>query len=94
MLAKLTSPKVLLFALFLYTAIPSFAQKKVEGKVTGPDGKPVFGATVTAKGTTVSTVTSTDGSYSITLPASSSILEISYVVNQTKQLNLRNKTTL
>ncbi|HKO82576.1 MAG TPA: TonB-dependent receptor plug domain-containing protein, partial [Chitinophagaceae bacterium] len=93
MLAKLTSPRVLVFALFLCAAIPSFAQKKVEGKVTGPDGKPVFGATVTAKGTNVSTTTSTDGSYSITLPANSSVLEITYVGNQSVELNVSNRTT-
>jgi TonB-dependent starch-binding outer membrane protein SusC len=93
MLAKLTSPKVLLFALFLFASVPSFAQKKVQGKVMGPDGQPVIGATVTAKGTGVSTTTGADGSYSINLPANSSILEITYIGNQTEELNVSNRTT-
>ncbi len=92
MLAKLTSPRVLLFVIFLYAALPSFAQKKVQGKVTGPDGKPVFGATVSVKGTSVSTTTSEDGSYSITVPGNSSVLEVTYVGNQTEELNVSDKT--
>jgi TonB-dependent starch-binding outer membrane protein SusC len=93
MLAKLTSPKVLLCVLLLAVSFSSIAQKRVEGKVTGPDNQPVFGATVSVKGTNVVTTTSTDGLYSITLPANSSVLVISYVGNQTVELNVSDKTT-
>lgn len=93
MLAKLTSPKVLLCVLLLAVSISSIAQKRVEGKVTGPDSKPVFGATVAVKGTNVVTTTSAEGLYSITLPANSSVLVISYVGNQTVELDVRDKTT-
>ena len=71
----------------------SIAQKRVEGKVTGPDNQPVFGATVSVKGTNVVTTTSTEGLYSITLPANSSVLVISYVGNQTVELDVSDKTT-
>ena len=47
----------------------AFAQKNVSGKVTGPDGKAVGGATVSVKGTAVATSSSADGSYIIAVPA-------------------------
>lgn len=93
MLAKLTSPKILLCVLLLAASFSSIAQKRVEGKVTGPDNQPVFGATVSVKGTNVVTTTTTEGRYSITLPANSSVLVISYVGNQTVELNVSDKTT-
>ena len=66
----------------LLTALLSgslFAQKVITGKVTGPDGKPVFGATVTVKGTIVATTTAADGSYSISMPSGSKVLIFSSV---------------
>ena len=55
------------------------AQKTVTGKVTGPDGKPIFGATVAVKGTVIATSTATDGSYSIVMPSGSKTLIFSSV---------------
>ncbi len=79
MLAKLTTLKGSFLLLLLIVALPSLAQRKVEGKVTGPDSKPVFGATVAVKNTNVATSTSTDGMYSIILPPNASVLVFSYV---------------
>ncbi|WP_276502233.1 SusC/RagA family TonB-linked outer membrane protein [Terrimonas pollutisoli] len=94
MLAKLTQLKKAIFSgILLAVMATAFAQqKKVEGKVTGPDGNPVFGATVSVKGTTISTTTATDGSYSITLPANSSVLVVSYVGNQPVELDVSGKS--
>jgi TonB-linked SusC/RagA family outer membrane protein len=55
-----------------------WAQNKITGKVSDENGAPVFGATVVVKNTNVSTVTGTDGSFSITAPANST-LQVSYV---------------
>ena len=93
MFAKILPLKGLLLALMLVATLPALAQKKVEGKVTGPDGKPVFGATVSVKGTNIATTTSTDGLYSITLPANSSVLVFSYVGYDTYEVNVNGKTT-
>lgn len=79
MLAKLTTLKGSFLLLLLIVALPSLAQRKVEGKVTGPDSKPVFGATVAVKNTNVATSTSTDGMYSIVLPPNATVLVFSYV---------------
>ena len=62
MLEKLTAPRLWLLMLALILSTISFAQRRVAGRVTAEDGKPVAGATVTAKGTTTSTQTGDDGS--------------------------------
>ena len=95
MLAKLTQlKKVILSGILLVIFATSFAQqKKVEGKVTGPDNSPVAGATVSVKGTNIATTTSGDGLYSVTLPANSTTLVVSYVGYQSVELNVRDKST-
>ena len=55
------------------------AQQSVKGRVTDAAGVPLAGATVTVKGTKITAQTDANGHFSITLPASSSRLEISYV---------------
>jgi TonB-linked SusC/RagA family outer membrane protein len=54
-------------------------KKNVSGKVTGPDGKAVGGATVSVKGTAVATSSSADGSYIIAVPAGGTTLVVSSV---------------
>ena len=94
MLAKLTAlRRVILITLLFMAALPALAQKKIEGKVTGPDGKPVLGATVSVKGTTIATTTTTDGMYAITLPANATVLVVSYVGYQPIELNVKNNSS-
>lgn len=69
---------LLMLYLLLYTA--ATAQKSVTGKVTSSlDNQPVNGATVTVKGTNLGTSTSTDGSFSLTVPAGKNALVISSI---------------
>src|SRR5215471_6931532 len=79
MLAKLTLLKGSPLLVLMLAALTSMAQKKVEGKVTGPDSKPVYGATVSVKNTNIATSTTPDGMYSITLPPNSNVLVFTYV---------------
>ncbi len=66
--------------LFLFLSSSLHAQKKVTGTVTNSkDKQPVAFATVTVKGTNVATVTTTTGSFAITVPASKTKLVISSV---------------
>ncbi|HOL29224.1 MAG TPA: SusC/RagA family TonB-linked outer membrane protein, partial [Paludibacteraceae bacterium] len=52
----------------------------VQGKViSDEDGQPVIGASVLVKGTTTGTITGTDGSFSITVPAGNRTLVVSYI---------------
>lgn len=51
----------------------------VAGRVTGSDGEPLVGATVSLPGRTLGTVTDVDGRYRLTLPGDASELSFSYV---------------
>lgn len=56
----------------------TFAQKAVTGVVTGNSGDPLIGASVIATGTNVGTITDLDGSFSLTVPAGVTSLQVSY----------------
>ena len=63
---------ILILVALCQTAL--FAQtSRVTGKVTGPDNKPVAGASVTISGTTNGTVTDTDGNFTLSVPANASL---------------------
>jgi TonB-linked SusC/RagA family outer membrane protein len=76
---------VSLLTVFTLTA---YSQKQVHGKVTGPDNKPVFGATVTVKGTNVATSTTENGLFSITVPNNQKILVVTYVDYEPTEVNI------
>ena len=80
--------RMLQTAFLLLAFMPAMAQSqvKVTGIVTGPDGAPLFGASVVQKGTTNGVVTELDGSYAITV-AQGVELEYSYVGYVTQTFN-------
>src|SRR6186997_1898023 len=51
----------------------------VSGKITNDKGEPLFGATVTEKGTNNATTAKEDGSFTLTVASEKSVLVISYV---------------
>ncbi|HEV8505737.1 MAG TPA: SusC/RagA family TonB-linked outer membrane protein, partial [Chitinophagaceae bacterium] len=71
---------------FLFLSSVAFCQRTVTGRVTDQDAKPLANATVSVKGTTVSTLTNADGQYSITLPANSNTLLFTYVGYQLSEV--------
>ncbi|HEY2722686.1 MAG TPA: TonB-dependent receptor plug domain-containing protein, partial [Chitinophagaceae bacterium] len=81
-------------ALFLLVSSAIMAQTRVSGKVTGPDSKPVFGATVAVKGTNVAVTTATDGSYSVLMPRNTEILVFSYIGYEVSEVNVRGNNVL
>lgn len=71
---RLSETIALLFAFILLSA-GAIAQTVVSGKVTdSKDGSALVGVTVTAKGSRVSTQTSSDGTYKISVPAGTKVL--------------------
>lgn len=92
MLAKLTKLKGILLTLLLAATLPAISQKKVDGKVTGPDGKPVYGATVSVKGSNVAASTSPEGMYSIVMPANANTLVFTYVGYEISEINVTGTT--
>ncbi len=88
MLVRPTAKRYLLTLLVLLFVTVGFAQRKITGKVTGPDSKPVSGATVSVKGTNVATSTSEEGIFSLTVPANQNVLVISYVDYEVNEINI------
>jgi len=86
--------RLLFLACFLLLSSIVVAQTRVTGKVTGPDGKPVLGATITVKGTNVATTTTMDGTYAITMPAKTDVLIFSYIGYEVSEVNVRGNNTV
>ncbi len=69
-------------------------QKSVSGKVTDENGEPLPGVTVIIKGTTQGTVTSFDGSYSITDVPENVTLQFSFVGMKTQDIEVGNQLNI
>lgn len=84
----------ILLAMFL--GISVFAQtKKITGKVTdATDNAPLPGVTVSAKGTTIATQTTADGSFSLDVPQSARTLVFSFVGHQTREVEIGSSATV
>ena len=85
---------VLLILPLLQLTIFTFAQNvfPVTGKVTDNTGKPLEGVTVQVKGTSISTETKSDGSFSINAPSGSSVLVFSSVGFTPQEHPVQNKS--
>jgi TonB-dependent starch-binding outer membrane protein SusC len=81
---------LLLQGLFLHVNAQEIS---VTGKVSGPNNEPLSGATVTVKGSSVSTTTNDAGIYKITLPGSRSVLVVSYAGMTSKELTVTSPGT-
>ncbi|MCW1735053.1 TonB-dependent receptor [Anaerorudis cellulosivorans] len=68
-------------------------QKTITGKVTDTNGEPIIGATILVKGTTIGTVTDTDGNFSLRIPVNAQTLQVSFVGMKTQEIPIANRTT-
>jgi TonB-dependent starch-binding outer membrane protein SusC len=84
----------LLLAIFFLFSNGVSSQTTIKGKVTGPDGNGIEGATVNVKGTQTSTITNTTGDYSIKVPGSNSVLVFSFVGFNAKEERVGTRTTI
>ena len=87
--------KAVVLCTMLFLSHVSYSQNKVvSGKVTdSKDGSPLPGVTVNAKNSTVSTQTTTDGSFSISVPAASKSLVFSSVGFDRQEVSIQGKIT-
>ncbi|HMK18354.1 MAG TPA: TonB-dependent receptor [Chitinophagaceae bacterium] len=85
-LVKLTSYFSLSILLLLFAFVAN-AQKQVNGTVKSPTG-PVAGATVVVKSTNVATQSDASGKFSIMVPEGKSVLVISFVGLDTKEVDV------
>jgi len=92
-LIKAKKPFLFLASFLLLSSI-IIAQTRVTGKVTGPDGKPLLGVTVSVKGTNVASSTTTDGAYSIQMPPNTGTLIFSSVGFEVSEVNVRGNNSV
>ncbi|WP_235893396.1 carboxypeptidase-like regulatory domain-containing protein [Litoribacter populi] len=92
--------KVLLFVLaFLVMAANGHVMAQQQRVVTGTviseeDGEGLPGATILVKGTSIGTTTDLDGNFSISVPAGSNVLIISYVGLTTQEIPIGDRSNI
>ena len=73
----------------LMTTLGAFAQNKtVTGTVLDSTGESIIGANVMVKGTTSGTITDVDGNFSLSVPAATKTLEISFIGYETATVTI------
>ncbi|MEN9570351.1 MAG: hypothetical protein RL172_1582 [Bacteroidota bacterium] len=85
--------RLLLLSVSLFVFSVGYAQKTVVGVVKDNNG-PLSGATISVKGTNIATVSSPDGTFSITLPKTNSTLVVSSVSYATKEIKVTDQANL
>ncbi len=78
--------RVLLLVMALILNIEVYAQTTVNGLVIDSNREPVIGASVLVKGTTTGAATDFDGRFTLKVPDENSILVISYVGCETREI--------
>ena len=76
--------------------VPAFSQRgvTVKGTVIDNDGLPVIGAAVTIKGTTNGVAAGADGSFVITVPGETAVIEVSALGYSTQEVKIGKQRTL
>lgn len=82
------------FTIMLVVLFQSFviSQQTISGVVTGSDNEPVIGASIIVKGTTVGTITDSDGSYSLVVPEGGTTIVVSYLGYLNQELLIADNT--
>lgn len=78
----------LVAAFLLFHLSVSAQQRAISGTVTGTDNAPFPGVSVMIKGTTVGTLTGSDGKFTLSVPESAKILVFSFVGMKTEEVGL------
>lgn len=87
--------KKLFIVILVFLSVTLFAQaKNITGKVVDPDGNPIPGVTIIAKGTTVGTASNENGEFSLDVPEEDNVLVFSFVGMKTKEVNVEGKTSI
>jgi len=84
--------RILALLVCVFTLLHSYAQDKtITGIISDQYGGPLIGATISVKGSDVTTITDGAGKFSLRVPATSKAIVVSYVGMQTKEVSLGNK---
>lgn len=90
------SPRVFAaVAAILFSAFSLFAQERmITGNITDQNGNPLPNATIGIKGSATAVVSNIDGAFTITVPAGTKALVVSYVGAQPKEIPIDGKTSV
>ncbi len=89
------NPRLILLSVFLLSAHFIWAQTRtITGKVTDRVGNPVANASVLVKGTSTGTVTTAEGLYSLSIPASAKILVYSAVDMEPQEVTINGQSVI
>jgi TonB-linked SusC/RagA family outer membrane protein len=75
-----------LSVLLTLMAAQSWAQRAVTGRITDDKNNPLANVSIIVKGTTTGTVTKSDGTYSLTVPANAKTLVVSFTGMATQEI--------
>jgi len=85
----------LLLVMVMLGSFSSFAQdRKVSGKVSGPDGQGIPGVSILVKGTSTGTTTDVNGSFSVNVKSGSSVLAVSAVGYKAKDVSVGSQSSV
>ena len=85
---------VIFMGLLLATTQLLAQNRTLNGKVTSSDGSPIPNVSVLVKGTNIGTTTTTDGSYSLSIPESAKTLIFSSVGLIQQEIAIGNKQSI
>lgn len=85
---------LLLSVVALLCTLQVWAQRTITGRVTDDKGSPLPNVSVQIKGTNTGTVTNSDGSYSLTVPANGRTLVFSAVDMGSQEVNIGSQTSI
>ncbi len=89
----LSKASALLLCLLLYGTFLSAQSIPIKGKVTGPDGSPIIGASVSVKGQKTGTVTDVSGLYKLNAPKNA-VLTISFIGYLQQEVPVNGRTDI
>jgi iron complex outermembrane receptor protein len=92
---KLAKPLLMGLLACLCSFLAQAQTKTITGKVTdSKDGKPMVGASITVKGTSVATQTGADGTFRLNVPASAKTLTISSVGYAVEEVSIQGTSSV
>ena len=90
-----TAKYLLLQAAFLLQfGFSAFAQVSIHGKISDEKGSPLSSATIQVKGTNNTTQTDQQGNFTISTPSASSVLVVSFVGYQSKEVTVGKRNNI
>jgi hypothetical protein len=88
------APKLKTYFLNYYTQPPRYEgnnfSNQVKGKITDASGEALIGVSITIKGSTIGTTSDLNGNFSLSIPSSGGLLEVSYIGFKQKTLPISN----